>query len=145
MCSICAVARTTVELQQAQMTDPVAALHYKQQLATQAPAATQHEASPAVLPEATPQHDLTYSLPQSGARESVERQAQETGEDTDAPDTSAAHSKPASLGWERLKKVKLAAKAEGLQDVGSKRKRDPDTGECSRLSSMSMLQSSHGS
>ena len=122
------------------MTDPVAALRYEQQLATQAPAATQHEPSPAAQPEATHQLELIHSLPQSRARESPERQAQETGEDTDAPDTGAAHSKPASLGWGRLKKVKLAAKAEGSQDVGSKRKRDADTGEPSRLLSMPIPQ-----
>ncbi|KAL0036723.1 hypothetical protein WJX79_007552 [Trebouxia sp. C0005] len=60
------IARATTELQQAQLADPIAALHYEHQLATQ----------PAQAPQ--------------------------------------------------LKKMKLAAQADGLQDVGSKRKRDQD-------------------
>lgn len=124
---MCAVVRTTYELQQAQLADPMAALQYEHQLATQAAEPIEHEPSPAPQAEATPQLDPAYSLPHPNARESTERQAQVT-EDTDAPGTSAAHSRPASLGWGRLKKVKLAAKADGSQDVGSKRKWDPDTG-----------------
>lgn len=66
-------------------------------------------------------------MPHALHRESAEGQGHET-EDTDAPGSSAAHSKPASQVWGRLKKVKLAAQAEGSQDVGSKRKGDQDTG-----------------
>ena len=121
----CAVARTTVDLQQAQMADPAAALQYQRQLDGQGAASIQHEPSPA--PEANSSLDPAYSLPQSHARESAERHAQ-LADDTDEPGISAAHSKPASLGWGRLKKVKLAAKAEGSPDIGSKRRRDTDTG-----------------
>ena len=124
---MCAVVRTTYELQQAQLADPTAALQYEQQLATQAADPSEHEPSPAPQAEAIPQLDPAYSLPHANARESTERQAQGT-EDTDAPGTSAAHSRPASLGGGRLKKVKLAAKADGSQDVGSKRKRETDPG-----------------
>lgn len=120
-CLVCAVARTTFELQQAQLADPVGALHYEHQLATQAVAPTQHETSPA------PQLGPAPLQPHANVRESAERQAQ-GDEDGAAPGTSVAHSRPASLGWGRLKKVKLAARADGSQDVGSKRRRDADTG-----------------
>lgn len=45
-----------------------------------------------------------------------------------APGSSAAHSKPASLGWGRLKKVKLAAQTEGSQGMGTKRRRSGTEG-----------------
>ena len=137
---MCAVVRTTYELQQAQLADPTAALQYEHQLATQAaePIDIEYEPSPAPQAEATPQLDPAYSLPHPNARESTERQVQRT-EDTNAPGTSAAHSRPASLGWGRLKKVKLAAKADGSQDVGSKRKRDADTGGYAKLLCMCRL------
>lgn len=128
--AVCAVVKTTFELQQAQLTDPIAALQYEHQLAARALEPIEHEPSPAPQAEANPQVDPAYSLPH--ARESAERRTQGT-EDTEAPGTSAAHSKPASLGWGRLKKVKLAAKADGSQDGGSKRKRDADTGGGAQL------------
>lgn len=118
-----AVARTTFELQQAQLADPIGALRYEHQLATQAVAPDPHETSPA------PQLGPASSLPHAIAGELVQKPAH-ADEDTDAPGTSAAHSRPASLGWGRLKKVKLAARADGSQDVGSKRRRDADTGGC---------------
>ena len=127
-----AVVRTTSELQRAQLADPVAALHYEHQLATQAAEPAQHEPSPAPQAEATPLLDAAHSLPYTDARESAERQAQGT-EDNDAQGASMAHSRPASLGWARLKKVKLAARADGSQDVGSKRKRDADAGGGTKL------------
>ena len=127
---MCAVVKTTFELQQAQLIDPMAALQYEHQLPAQAMEPNQQEPSPAPQAEANPQLDPAYSLP--NARESTERQTQGT-EGTEAPGTSAAHSKPASLSWGRLKKVKLAAKADGSQDGGSKRKRDADTGGCAQL------------
>lgn len=120
-----------MELQQAQLADPVAAVHYERQLATQTAAPDVHEPPHAPQPEATPQLNPAQSLPQLHGRESAERQAEEP-EDIDAPGMSAGNSKPVSLGWGRLKKVKLAAKAEGSQDVGSKRKRDTDTGDCTK-------------
>lgn len=135
---MCAVVRTTYRLQQAQLVDPMAALLYEHQLDTQAAEPIVHETSPAPQAGVTPQLDPAYSLPHPNARESTERQAQGT-EDTDAPGTSAAYSRPASLGWGRLKKVKLAAKADGSQDVGSKRKWDPDTGGYAKLLCMSIL------
>lgn len=116
-----AVARTTSELQQAQLADPIGAVRYEHQLATQVVAPGPRETSPA------PQLGPASSLPH--ARELVQKQAH-ADEDTDAPGTSAAHSRPASLGWGRLKKVKLAAWADGSQDIGSKRRRDVDTGGC---------------
>lgn len=129
---VCAVVKTTFELQQAQLVDPMAALQYEHQLAAQAMEPTEHEPSPAPQAEANPQVDPVYLPPHANARESTERRTQGT-EDTEAPGTSAAHSKPASLGWGWLKKVKLAAKADGSQDGASKRKRDADTGGCAKL------------
>lgn len=131
MCSLslccCAVARTTTELHQAQLADPVAALHYQHQQATQPTASPHLEASPAPQSDYAAQLDPVQSLPHDPVRECEDQQGHET-EETDAPGSSAAHSKPASLGLGRLKKVKLAAQAEGSQDVGSKRRRDQDTG-----------------
>lgn len=126
--------RTTYELQQAQLADPAAALQYEHQVAIQAAESIEHEheLSPAPEAEAAPELDPAYSLPHANATQSTERQAQGT-EDTHAPGTSAAHSRPASFGWGRLKKVRLAGKADGSQDVGSKRKRDGDTGGCTML------------
>ena len=135
---MCAVVRTTYELQQAQLANPMAAVQYEHQLAAQVAEPIDHETSPAPQAEAPPQLDPAYSLPYANARESTERHAQGT-EDTDAPGTSAAHSRPASLGWGRLKKVKMAAKADGSQDVGSKRKRDADTGRDAKLLCMCRL------
>lgn len=43
------------------------------------------------------------------------------GETASAPGDSAANSRLQSQGWGRLKKVKLAAKADGSQEVGTKR------------------------
>ncbi|KAA6425122.1 MAG: hypothetical protein FRX49_04618 [Trebouxia sp. A1-2] len=119
------IARATTELQQAQLADPIAALHYEHQLATQPAQAPQSEASPAPQSDPGPLQLGPQSVPHALHRDSAEGQGHET-EDTDAPGSSAAHSKPASQGWGRLKKMKLAAQADGLQDVGSKRKRDQD-------------------
>ena len=120
-CLLFAVARTTFELQQAQLADPIGALRYEHQLATYAVAPSHHEPSP------VPQLDPASSMLHANAKELAERQAHGE-EDTDAPGTSVAHTRPASLGWARLKKLKLAARADGSQDVGSKRRRDADTG-----------------
>lgn len=119
------IARATTQLQQAQLADPIAALHYEHQLATQPVQAPQSEASPAPQSDPGPLQLGPQSVPHALHRESAEGQGHET-EDTDAPGSSAAHSKPASQGWGRLKKVKLAAQAEGSQNVGSKRKQDQD-------------------
>ncbi len=81
-------------------------------------------------------------MPHALHRESAEGQGHET-EDTDAPGSSAAHSKPASQGWGRLKKVKLAAQADGSQDVGSKRKRDQDPGSDAICASMTSVCMNH--
>ncbi|KAL0021383.1 hypothetical protein WJX77_010282 [Trebouxia sp. C0004] len=122
------IARATTELQQAQLADPIAALHYEHQLATQPAQGPQSEALPAPQSDPASLQLGSQSLPHALHRESAEGQGQghET-EDTDAPGSSAAHSKPASQGWGRLKRVKSAAQAEGSQDIGSKRKRDQDT------------------
>lgn len=130
-----AVARASTELQQAQLADPIAALHYEHQLATQPAQAPQSETSPAPQSDPGPLQLGPQSVPHALHRESAERQGHET-EDTDAPGSSAAHSKPASQGWGRLKKVKLAAQAEGSQDVGSKRKWDQDPGSGALCASM---------
>lgn len=99
--------RTTYELQQAQLADPAAALQYEHQLAIRAAESIEdeHEPSPAPQAEAAPELDPAYSLPHANAGQSTERQA----------------------------KVRLAGKADGSQDVGSKRKRDGDTGVCTTL------------
>ena len=44
------------------------------------------------------------------------------GETASAPGDSAANSRLHSQGWGRLKKVKLAAKADGSQEIGTKRR-----------------------
>ena len=129
-----AVARTTAELQHAQWADPAAALLYERQPANQPQpdASPQLETSPVPPSEHPVQAGLEHesvAAPHTGMRDSGDLEGHET-EDTDAPVSSAGHSKPVSLGWGRLKKVKLAAHAEGSQDVGSKRRHDQDTGIC---------------
>lgn len=61
------------------------------------------------------------------AAQSVEPESH--GEEAPAPGNSAANSKLQSQGWGRLKKVKLAAKAEASQEVGTKRRHSIPEGE----------------
>ena len=105
----------------------MAALQHELQLATQPAASLQLEGSPAPQLESALQLDHIH--PHAAVRQSVDKQAHET-EDANAPNSSAVHDKPASLGWGRVKKIKLAAQAEGSQDVGSKRRLDQDAGAC---------------
>ena len=62
------------------------------------------------------------------ATQSVEPDSR-TGE-ASAPGDSAANSRLQSQGWGRLKKVKLAAKADGSQEVGTKRRHSIPEGIC---------------
>lgn len=102
-------------------------------MASQPTALPQAEASPAPQSDlGAPQQGPDQSMPHAAGTESAEQQGHET-EDTDAPGNSAAHSKPVSQGWGRLKKVKLAAQAEGSQVVGSKRRREQDPGDNSLM------------
>lgn len=59
-------------------------------------------------------------------------EADSRGDEGNAPADSAANSKlhSHSHGWGRLKKVKLAAKAQGSQEAGTKRRRSIPEGAC---------------